>query len=206
MANKQGAGFHGVDSPKYAVLGGDAATVKDAAYVVGVSLSRQISKTQKYANNRMVCEIASDNGYTGTINTTAPELDLETALGMVMNVAGGARAVVSRGSTPRADVYFETIVNYEDGTNEVVKTWLLNVAISEPESIEHSTDTNSATFGDYAYPITVYGEMLKASTGDADYVDDKGFKRRVYRLDSYPGDEGYTSFGSTVPAPKMATA
>ena len=42
--------------------------------------------------------------------------------------------------------------------------------------------------------------------GDADYVDDKGFKRRVYRLDSYPGDEGYTSFGSTVPAPKMATA
>lgn len=206
MANKQGAGFHGVDSLKYAVLGGDTATVKDAAYVVGVSLSRQISKTQKYANNRMVCEIASDNGYTGTINTTAPELDLETALGMVMNVAGGARAVVSRGSTPRADVYFETIVNYEDGTNEVVKTWFLNVAISEPESIEHSTDTDSATFGNYAYPITVYGEMLKASTGDADYVDDKGFKRRVYRLDSYPGDEGYTSFGSTVPAPRMATA
>ena len=54
MANKQGAGFHGVDSLKYAVLGGDTATVKDAAYVVGVSLSRQISKTQKYANNRMV--------------------------------------------------------------------------------------------------------------------------------------------------------
>ena len=154
----------------------------------------------------MVCEIASDNGYTGTINTTAPELDLETALGMVMNVAGGARAVVSRGSTPRTDVYFETIVNYEDGTSEVVKTWLLNVAISEPESIEHNTDTDSATFGDYAYPITVYGEMLKAATGDADYVDDKGFKRRVYRLDSYPGDDGYAAFGSTVPTPKMATA
>ena len=34
----------------------------------------------------------------------------------------------------------------------------------------------------------------------------KGFKRRVYRLDSYPGDDGYATFGSTVPTPKMATA
>lgn len=67
MANKQGAGFHGVDSLKYAVLGGDAATVKNAAYVVGISLSRQISKTQKHANNRMVCEIASDNGYSNQL-------------------------------------------------------------------------------------------------------------------------------------------
>lgn len=206
MSNKQGAGFHGVNALKYAVLGGASKTVVPAAYVVGVSLSRQINKTQNHANNRMVCEVASDNGYTGTVNTTAPELDLETALGMVINVAGGARAVVTRGATPRVSLYFETIVNYEDGTNEVVKTWLLNVGVSEPESIEHNTDTDSVTFGSYAYPITVYGQPLKAASGDNDYVDDKGFTHRVFRMDSYPGDEGYATFGASVPEPKMPTA
>ena len=205
MSNKQGAGFHGVDALKYAVRGSGSATVKDVAYAVGVSLSRQINKTQNYANNRMVCEIESDNGYTGTVNTTAPEIDFETALGMVMNVSGGARAVVSRGSTPRTDLYFETIVNYEDGTSEVVKTWLLNVSVSAPESVEHNTDTDSATFGSYAYPITVYGDTIKDSTGSADYVDERGFKHRCFRLVSYPGDEGYDDFGTTVPAPKMPT-
>ena len=182
MSNKQGAGFHGVDALKYAVLGGETTTVVPSEYVVGVSLSRQINKTQQHANNRMVCEVASDNGYTGTINTTAPETDFETALGMVMNVAGGARAVVNRGATP------------------------LNVGVSEPESIEHNTDTDSVTFGSYAYPITVYGEILKAASGDNDYVDAKGFKHRVFRLDSYPGDEGYANFGASVPEPKMPTA
>ena len=206
MSNKQGAGFHGVDALKYAVLGGETTTVVPSEYVVGVSLSRQINKTQQHANNRMVCEVASDNGYTGTINTTAPETDFETALGMVMNVAGGARAVVNRGATPRVSIYFETIVNYENGTNEVVKTWLLNVGVSEPESIEHNTDTDSVTFGSYAYPITVYGETLKAASGDNDYVDAKGFKHRVFRLDSYPGDEGYANFGASVQEPKMPTA
>lgn len=121
-------------------------------------------------------------------------------------MAGGARAVVNRGATPRVSIYFETIVNYENGTNEVVKTWLLNVGVSEPESIEHNTDTDSVTFGSYAYPITVYGEILKAASGDNDYVDAKGFKHRVFRLDSYPGDEGYANFGASVPEPKMPTA
>ena len=52
MSNKQGAGFHGVDALKYAVLGGETTTVVPSKYVVGVSLSRQINKTQQHANNR----------------------------------------------------------------------------------------------------------------------------------------------------------
>ena len=44
MSNKQGAGFHGVDALKYAVLGGETTTVVPSEYVVGVSLSGRSTK------------------------------------------------------------------------------------------------------------------------------------------------------------------
>lgn len=197
----QAVGYHGVDAAKYKSRSGTAA-VTDMAFIKNISLDRQVSKTAQYANNRMVCNLPKDNGYTGNLGTTAQDTAFETALGMIVTLDSGAQATVSRGSIPRMDFYYEFAQVNESGVSEIVKVWLLNVEFTEP-SLNNATDQESHTFGDYIYPFTVYGDRLKANSGSADYVDDNGNKLNCYRIMSFPDDDGYAAFGATVPVPKM---
>lgn len=198
---RQALGYHGVDSAKYKKRA-DGATVTNMPYIKNISLDRQINITPQYANNRLLCNITSDNGYTGNLGTTAQDADFETELGMIVRLHDGSQATVNRVGSPRMDYYYEFNQVSEEGVTQVAKVWLLNVEFREP-SQNHATDTDSKDFGEYIYPFTVYGDRLLDSDGKTDYVDDNGNKLTCYRIISLPGDTGYDSFESAVPTPKL---
>lgn len=199
----QAKGYHGADNAKYK-LSGSEGTVTAMPYLKSVSLNRQINSTSQYANNREIIKISTDNGYTGNLGTTARDTELEKALGMIMPLSGGT-GVVSRTGGKRLEGFYYEYKETDDDGDKVIKVWLLNVELTEP-SLNNSTDTDSVEFGEYVYPITVYGTRIKDSAGTADYVDERGNKLDCFMVISAPEDEGYDTFDATVPVPKAPTA
>lgn len=200
----QAAGYHGADNAKYK-LAGSGTAVQSMEYLKSVALDRQINTTPQFANNRQVLKIATDNGYTGSIGTTGRDQELEKALGMIMPLSGGVTGVVSRAGSKRLEgLYYEYKESY-DNVEKTVKVWLLNVELNEP-NLNNASDADSVEFGDYTYPLTVYGTRVKAAAGDDDYVDENGNKLDCYMVICAPGEEGYATFGDTVPVPKAPTA
>lgn len=197
----QAVGYHGVDSAKYKSRA-EAVTIAAMDFIKNISLERQINTTPQYANNRLLCKLPTDNGFTGNLGTTAQDTAFETALGMIKTLADGTQATVSRSGSPRVDFYYEFKQVTDANVSQVVKVWLLNVEFAEP-SENHETDTESKAFGNYIYPFTVYGDRLKASAGTADYVDANGNRLDCYRIMSFPGDTGYDTFAASVPTPTM---
>ncbi len=199
------AGYHGCANAKYKASG-EVASVTNLDYVKSISLDPQINKTPQHANNRLVLNVASDNGYTGNLGVTAKDPELEKAIGRAVETATGEIAIVGGAGVTRLDgLYYEFKEEREKLPPIVIKVWLLNVEIS-PASENASTDADSIEFGAYEYPITVYGDPLKTSTGDADYVDENGNRLTCFMIISKPGDAGYAAFGNTVPTPKAKAA
>lgn len=204
MSKVQAAAFHGTDALKYSKRGKTPGTVVSMPYIKGVSISKETSKSPQYANNRMVLEIYNETGMTGTINTTARDEGFEEAAGMCMPLATGM-GVIRQKTVSRFDIYHEFILSYEDGSQEVVKSWMLNVGVYAPEAIEHTTHSDSIDFGEYAYPITVYGDKVMDAEGTAEYIDASGMRHVCYEILCYPEDDGYSEFEKTVPVPKVKT-
>lgn len=201
---KQAPAFHGIKILKYAMRGSDntKGTVVQLPYAKSISFDAQVDGEKVYANDRAVLTVVNDEGYTGDIGTTAPDIDFEKALGQIMETSGGLADLKLLGYK-RADVYYEFSQMTEDGVNYIVKVWTFNVEVGKA-SKTHETDENTPKIGEYQYPITVYGEELQTAAKKA-YEDENGNRVTVLRLMSYPGDDNYATFGDTVPTPTATT-
>lgn len=203
----QAAAYHGIANAKYSLRGTDGkpgSTVVDLLYAKSISFEPQVDEQAVYANDQKVLALVSDKGFTGSLGTTAQDRALEKGLGHIVDVAQGV-ATVNLISYKRADVYYE----YKETTPSAtytVKVWVLNVEISKPSSVEHNTDEEQPTIGEYAYPITVYGDKIQNSTGTGTYRDANGNELVATKVISLPGDDGYDTFGDAVPVVKMASA
>ncbi len=196
-------GFHGVEGVKYCPRqnGQKGTTMIDVPYAQNIALSAVLNNTDRYADNRLVLQIPSDDGYEGTFGASARNNDLEKALGYLNETAIG----LLKTNIPyysRGDFFYKFKAEFEGAPAQVYKVWLLNVQCGK--TAENSdTDTNSITFGAFEYPIRVYGDDAVTSE-DEPYLDENGFKRVVTMIVSRPGDSGYETFEDTVPEPVIS--
>lgn len=203
--NTQAAAYHGISNAKYALRtaeGKPGSEVKSLLYSKGISFEPTVEETPVYANDTKVLALVADKGFTGSLGTTAQDRELEKGLGHLVDVEGGV-ATVNLVSYKRADIYYE----YKETTpaaTYTVKVWALNAEISKPSSVEHSTDEEQPTIGEYAYPITVYGDKVMAADGNTAYRDANGNELVATRVIALPGDDGYETFGDAVPVVKIS--
>ena len=196
-------GFHGVEGVKYCprVNGKKGTTIIDVPYAQNITLNTVLSNTDRHADNRLVLQIPSDDGYEGSFGASARNDDLEKAIGYLNETAAG----LVKTNVPyyiRGDFFYTFKAEFEGASAQVFKVWLLNVQCGKTAE-NASTDTNSITFGAYEYPLRVYGDTAVTPSGEI-YVDGNGFRRVVTMMISRPGDEGYDTFGDQVPEPVMA--
>lgn len=204
--NEQSPVYHGIQNAKYCMRGegGAAANIKPMPYVKSASFDPQIETLPIYASNVKVLAVVSDKGYTGNLGVTAQDRGFEKDLGQIIDIESG-QADVNLINLKRCDVYYEYIEHTAAGTPYVVKVWVLNVETAKA-SKTHNTDEDSIKIGEYQYPITVYGDKIKASTGETVYKDANGNELTATRIISLPGDAGYADFDKTVPVAKMKAA
>lgn len=200
---KKAAGYHGVENMKFAPKkAGTYETPFAMPYAQSISLNAQVSATEQYADNRLLCRVPSDTGYDGEVGTTGQDPELEKTAGFALE---GTTGLITGNITSymRGALYYEHLETDEDGVNTKVKTWLLGVEIGKG-SRTHTTDRASAEFGSYAYPIRVYGEKLMDNAGTAEYLDERGVGKLACIYSAWPEDADYATFGSAVPTPKVA--
>lgn len=205
--SEQAPAYHGIKNAQYAIRAADGkpgGEVKKFDYAKSISFEPAIEQQPVYSNNQKVLALVSDQGYTGAIGTTAQHREFEEAIGQIAAVDNGL-ADVSVDSFVRFDYYYEYIEHSKNGIPYVVKVWALNLEASKATK-ENSTDTNTATLGEYSYPITVYGDKILDANGTEIYKDANGNEKIATRIISVPGDAGYTDFEKTVPTVKMPTA
>ncbi len=199
---KQSTSYQGVDSGKIAIKDETGAYGSPIAlpYLKSVPLTPSIGSSAVYANNVRVETAVSDNGFTGSIGTTAQERAIEAELGYLLNGSEGELSVNAQ-SHVKAAVYYEFTQKTESGAPYKVKNWLLNVEIGKA-SVNHQSNGDSPSIGDYVYPIIVSGDPVL--TGEVEYVDDNGMKRTCFRISAFPDTTGYATFGEAVPSPEIA--
>ena len=200
------AAYHNIDNVKQCVRSNGASgaleDIKAVPYAINLSLSPDIQEQAAYRDGRKVVARYSDNGYTGSMGFGSIDTNLELAAGTVMASAVGFAKTSNRGLS-RFDIYYEYTGSNEDGNDKVVKNWILNVSLGSPEE-NTETDTESIQFGEYVYPVTVFGDTAK-TVGGNDFIDANGFKTVVTRIFCDPDDEGYATFGESVPEPIVKT-
>lgn len=195
------AGYHNIKNGAYS----HAKTVKKIAYSKAISLDPQIAEATQYANGKLVAKITSDSGFSGSLGVTAQDPELEKDIGRSVKMADGSSGIVG-GANPihLEGLYYEFFEESEDGARSTVKVWLHNVEIGA-SSFNHNTDSNSVEFGEYSYPLTVYGSPVLESEGK-EYVDNKGVGRTCFMSICRPGESGYTTFAEKVPVLIVAPA
>lgn len=207
-ARLKAAAYHGVRNGKFALRTSENSYSTDMIplkYLKSVSYNPSLQTAEQYADDRAILEAVSDTGITGTIGSTAPDPDLEKALGWKQEIASGV-ADVSVTQQVSGALYYETTLAAETGgKNLVLKVWLLNVTLNRANE-EFKTNAPAPDFGAYAYDYTSHGEPLLAAEGTAHYLDEQGFEHAVYRVTSLPGEEGYATFGDAVPSVKAKAA
>ena len=200
---KMAIGYHSGENGAYALEGNSANVVKQD-YVTAIALDPQINETPQYGSGKLLGKFKKDNGYTGNIGVTAQDPMLEESIGRTMQLKTGVGTVGGAASKRLAGYYYEFKEEITEGKTQQVKVWLLNVEIGA-SSINHATDKESLEFGEYSYPITVYGVPLQKED-KSEYLDENGVGRQCFMVTCRPGDSGYAEFGKTVPVPTVATS
>ena len=200
--NKQAIGYHNAADGGYSIKGAEPAAVETMEYVQSIALEPQGNDTPQYANGRLIGGVKVDNGYSGSVGTTARDPKFEEAQGFTCQTAEGNTATISNVGNKRTNYHYSFKETQDDGTEQVIKVWLLNCSFGKA-AINNSTDKESVEFGAYSYPVTVYGEPVMDSEGKNEYVDDNGNKVQAYMILAKPGDSNYKDFFATVPTPKM---
>ena len=198
------AGYHGIQNMKFAQKSdsGYSTQLTDLLYAKSLNPSALLEAVEQYADNRLLFRIPSDTGYEGEIGTTAPDMEFEKLAGFAQEGANGLIRM-SLASYVRGALYYEFIERDEAGLGSAVKVWLYNVEIGKG-SETHATDEATVSFGDYSYPLHVYGDPTMTHTGDAEYIDANGLKPLTMLYSAWPDDTQYATFGDAVPVPKMA--
>lgn len=192
------AGYHGINNVKIAKKGKETyGEIVPFNFAKNISLNSLLNAIEQHADNRLIFRVPKDDGYDGELGTTAQDTELEKSLGYYQEgKSGGIKTNLV--SYARNAIYYEFMEHNEDGVAYVVKVWLYNVEIGKA-SENASTDTDSIEFGNYVYPIRVYGDKLMTSDGKNEYIDEKGLGRVAFMYISRPGDTGYETFEDTVP-------
>ena len=198
---KMAIGYHSAENGAYALDGNNTNIVKQD-YVTAIALDPQINETPQYGSGKLLGKFKKDNGYTGNIGVTAQDPMLEESIGRTMSLTTGVGTVGGAASKRLAGYYYEFKEETADGKTQQVKVWLLNVEIGA-SSINHATDKESLEFGEYSYPITVYGVPLQKED-KSEYLDENGVGRQCFMVTCRPGDNGYNDFRKAVPVPTVA--
>ena len=172
---------------------------KGLPYAISLVLNPAFSVQDRYADDRKIIAIPSDQGYTGTYGCTGQDVDFELDLGQLIALDNGTIAAVKVTYMERFDLYFEYTVHPTGARAFTVKAWVLGVELGKP-SMTHNTNTESVTMGDYQYPLTAYGETVMGEN-DEPYRDAEGFERVALIVKSVPGDADYANFHKAPPEP-----
>lgn len=206
-ARTKAAGYHGVQNMKFVPKVDGTYTIAkklDVLYAKNLSLTVKLEAKEQYGDNRLLFRVPKDDGYEGEIGSTAPDYEMEKTLGMALEGADGlirtSMAYYTRGA-----LYYEFSETDETGRDSVTKVWLYNVELGKG-SENLTGDTNSVEFGEYKYPIRVYGDKVMNNDGTEEYRDERGVGRTTCMMVCRAGDAGYGTFGDSVPALKVAAA
>lgn len=207
MAQTRTPAYHNIMGAKYAMrsaTGAPGTAIKESPFSKSLALDASVETQPVHADGINVLTLISDQGYTGSYGVTGRDAEMESDLGFTIDTTAGTASILTV-QNKRLDLYYEYYEYTPEGVKYVVKVWVLNLEMRKP-SKAHNTDTNTATIGEYSYPITVYGEKIKASDGTTDYRDENGNILYATHVTAVPGDENYSNFEATVPIVKMAEA
>ncbi len=182
-------------------LGGNEAEIKPLGYLSSITLDKNIQTKDIYGDGDLQLSILSDKGFTGTLEMTAKDDDLDVDLGFAMKISQGLAAIQVLQNKTIA-IGFETYITTEDGVTKTKKVWLLGVNVS-PASDGLNQNTEQINENTASYGITVKGTYLKSTGGTTDYVDANGNTIKVYKVTSIPSDTGYATFLDSVPVPTV---
>ena len=184
---------------KNGVYSVDGSEVKPLNYLVSVNLDKSITQTDKYGDGEVVVSMTTDKGYSGTLEMTAHDIDLEKDLGFVEELAQGTGDVQVL-ENKNINIGFEVYVMDNAGSTKTKKIWLLNVNVA-PASESYSQNTDGTNEATASYGLTVKGVNKKTVAGDEDYRDANGNTKKVFKMNALPTDNGYDTFFATVPVP-----
>jgi len=166
-----------------------------------LSLERQYSEQEIYADGQIAYIIPSDKGINGTLGLVTLDDDYEIAVGRKIELDGGIASVQQLSSKAHA-LYFECNGIDEDGQRITLKNWIFEVVSGAPTEA-YAQDTENINPQNISMTLKITGVNLKASSGDDDYIDAQGNNRKVTVWTKCPDDTGYDTFDKTVPSPKM---
>jgi hypothetical protein len=178
------------------------AAPQDLAYAEGITLEPDYNETKLYGDGKPIAVLADDKGKTGTLIVTNIEETYEIAMGRALAIAGGTADIQQIESVEHA-LYYE-IEALRNGKTITIKNWLFGV-YSGKASESYEQTKEDPTINTYEYSLNILGTKLQNALETADYVDENGNTLNVTRLTAYPEDEGYATFGDTVPTPHALT-
>ena len=188
---------------KNGVYSVDGKTVKPLTYLNAVNLDRNIATNNLYGDGGVVLALTNDSGISGTLETTARDVDFEQDLGFVEEITQGLAEVQVLGSKT-VSIGYECYDLDDQGNQKTKKVWLIGVNVA-PASESLSQNTDGMNDSPASYGLTVKGENLKDSAGTADYTDANGNTKKVYKISCLPTNANYDTFFDNVPTPTAKT-
>ncbi|MGE4321062.1 MAG: hypothetical protein AB7E61_06420 [Acholeplasmataceae bacterium] len=192
-----------VQNVKFAVKSaGVYGAPQDLAYAESISLESTYQSEHKYGDGRIIAELTSDKGLTGSLAIIQEAIEYEIAMGRKEQLADGLIADVTQIDSIEHAIYFE-VHQLKDGVRKVKKVWLLNVTSGKPsETWNQSKD--SVNINDLEIPLVILGELMMTNDGSEVYVDASGNSKYVPKISATPDYAGYVGFEDAVPVPKAA--
>ena len=182
----------------------DGATVKPLGYLTAIGTEKNVDTKDIYGDGEIVLSQMNDKGFTGSLEMTAKDDDFEKDLGFAMEIEQGlaeCQVLESKNIAVGAECY----ILVKDTSGKVVqktkKVWWLDVNVAPAgTSLAQNTDTtNEATV---SYGLTIKGINLMDTEGVAEYVDENGNTRKIFKISCLPDNPNYATFLDTVPVPK----
>lgn len=188
---------------KYAVKDalGDYGAPKTWTGLKSISLEPNYEEKEVYADGDLQTVLVNDKGFNGEVVVTDKADDFEKDLGFREEITG-ALADVQQLDRKEIAIYLETDNQSNTGVATVNKHWLLSVFVSRANDKVQQRES-SPVVNDVSYKIRVSGDWKMTTDGLAIYTNANGVSQRVTKMTSKPTHTGYTTFGSTVPTPKV---
>ena len=169
-----------------------------------ISLETNYEEKEVYADGDLQTVLINDKGFTGEVVVSDKADDFEKDLGFREELTG-ALADVQQVDRKEIAIYFEIDNQSNSGVASVNKVWLLSIFVSRAND-KVSQRESSPVINDITYKIRVSGDWKMTSDGLSVFESALGVRQRVTKLISKPTHVGYSTFGSTVPTPKVLAA
>ncbi len=194
----------GVKNVKYALKdnSGVYGLPKDLAFAHEIALEPTFSTNRIYGDGRVIAEVVSDQGKTGTLIVVQIPHEYEKDMQQKRAMSDKSVADITQLDTIEHAIYYE-VNKLENGVNQTIKAWLLNVTSGKPAETFTQSQAEP-TLNNIEIPLTILGDYAKGATNEEIYVDVDGNKLRVTKLVSKPGDDNYATFQNSVPTPRIS--